>query len=321
MGLFGELFREIASEIGTAIVDGFNEANEREEEKKSRIAELEEICNRSSLDDLRYVIENEDNPEFYTDEYKEIAQKNISSRKTLVMQAKNGNLKQILTEYADEELLQQYINLRDNGESLFEKDAKVLFSAYYEELIKRPGAVRIYEEDLHDSYEEDDFDDLIKISNSREYTYDRFIKYEVKHEIEKRLRIVESINPEDLAEMDNADFMELYDTVRRDKTRWYFDDDVDELISYNSYFGKYRTEILRVFENEISEERQYLVEAFINEYCEEEIEEYNNYSNKKLKEIISWNIEDVNEENYYSAVDYDEIDKIIAAFILKKRIG
>ena len=61
--------------------------------------------------------------------------------------------------------------------------------------------------------------------------------------------------------------------------------------------------------------RKYLVKEFLSEYCEKELEEFSNYSNKKLSSIISFAETETND----AAFDYDLCDKLIAEVILSER--
>lgn len=323
MGLFGDLFREVASEIGTAIVDGFNEAAEREEEKKQRIAQYENFCNQSSMEDLRFIVHDEENPDYYTDEYKEVAKNTISARKMLAMQAKNGVLKQMVSspEFSNEALLEHYLRIRDYGEKMFEEDAKGLFSVYLSELMNRKDATAEYEEQLADYYSDSSLEDIEEVIYSKAFNYDCFMKNEAKRELEKRMAMVDSADQESIDEMDNDSFMEFYDIVRSDETQWFFDEDSGEVIEYNDYFGKYRAGMLAMCEKEIFGSRRYLIEDFLEDFCEDEVLEFSNYSNKKLKSILDWNKEDITVNNYYNAKEFDKISKFIATIILKKRLG
>ena len=88
---------------------------------------------------------------------------------------------------------------------------------------------------------------------------------------------------------------------------------------YNDYFGKYRAGMLAMCEKEIFGSRRYLIEDFLEDFCEDEVLEFSNYSNKKLKSILDWNKEDITVNNYYNAKEFDKISKFIATIILKEK--
>ena len=77
--------------------------------------------------------------------------------------------------------------------------------------------------------------------------------------------------------------------------------------------------MLQICENEFISNRGYLVSQFLSEYCEEEMEEYSNYSDKKLSNIlgvVTGSDSDISEEP-----QYDLCEKLIAKNILTQRGG
>ena len=75
-------------------------------------------------------------------------------------------------------------------------------------------------------------------------------------------------------------------------------------------------------EKELLTQRRHLAETFLHNYCEDEYEKYNNYSNKKLEYICSHKGIVLPQNHIVFEVEqYDMLDGVMADVILSERGG
>ncbi len=316
MGFFSDMLKMAASEVVNAVMEGVNEATNVQEEKERHLQELREQYSSVSYEilDSMSTYDKFDNDE-------------IALMKTL-MEERNQLAKTIIEspdeafqEFDDEDLVAFYEKLLRTEGGLFpDQYVKKLIRLFQNEVLSRPIAKRIHEQNNVDCFEDKDYDELETIVLGNSVFIDDVLKAEAINELECRNSIIESLEPDVIDELDNNEFMQIYSIVRSDKAKCTYEFTGTENIitgQHHSYFGEHQRRILKNCENEILTNRKYLIRKFLSEYCENEFEEYSNYSNKKLASIIEYAEAGCEEVAY----DYDLCDKLIAQSILSERGG
>ena len=312
MGFFSDMIKMAASEVVNAVMESVNENAIAQEEKELYIKQIKEkyagvsyelLVSQSSYDKL---------------EAEEIeAIKIIIEERNQLAKTICESPEEVLCDFDDEDLVAYYEKLIETKGDAFPEDyKKKVVKLFQNEVMSRPIAKRIYSQDKEEYFENYNYNDLQTIVLGNNIFYDEVLKEEAKNELERRNYIIQILESDAIDELDNNEFMQLYALVRADKTEplWVFDGTKNYIDgTYNKYFGEHRSKILKTCENEITTNRKFLISRFISEYCEEEIEEYSDYPNKKLSSLIS---QYQDEDN-----DYDLCDKLIAEIILSERGG
>lgn len=308
MGFFSDIIKMAASEVANAVMDGVNEAVAIQEEQAMYLEELEEKYKNIDYCTLTELLNEE---ELDIDDIS-IIKKVLNERDAFVKQICSSPSEETFCEFDDEELVAYYDRLiLSRGSAFSDKDAKTLTRLFQKELMSRPIAKRLYAESKEDYFSEFDYEEIETIVMGNSVFYDEILKYEAEKELSDRNEIIKCAEPDVIDELDNDEFMGIYALVRADGSK----------LEY-SYFGKYRDKMLSACEKELITNRKYLITKFISAYCEEELEMYANYSDKKLKLIIaSVDNNSDTEDLTTDDVQYDLCDKLIAKIILDERGG
>ena len=314
MGFLSDVFKAVASEVATAVMDSVNETVRAEEEKEIYIEEMRKKYAGMSYDSLADLSEYE---ELGAEEAEAI--NNLIEEREQYAKAICESPEEILSEFDDDDLVEYYISLLETrGNAFPEAYVKKVVKRFRDEVMSRKVAKSMYAKAKQDCFDNCRYDELKDIIWGNSAFYDDILKAEAKSEFEYRSALIEALSDENIEELDNDEFMELYALVRADKSKtdYFFDGQKNEIEgTYNEYFGEHRDMLLKNCENEILRNRKYLIKQFVSEYCEENVEEYYNYSSSKLTSIVSlFDNETKNEEN-----DYDLCDKLIAETILAER--
>lgn len=307
MGFFSDMLKMAASEVVNAVVDGINETAAAEEEKELRLAEFKKTYAGVSYATL-----------VSQSEYEGYDADEVAMLKTIIEERKQfaellcTSPAEVLQDFDDEDLVTYYSRLLETKASAVpEEYAKKVVRVFRDEVMSRKVAKRIYAQQQEDCFSETRYDELITIIEGNNVFYDEVLKRVAERELRDRNCIIEALSTDAIDDLENDEFMEMYALVRADKT----EKEVNTTGTYNRYFGKSRKQILTNCEREIFTNRKFLVKRFLSEYCEEEFENYLNYSNKKLSTIISL----ADEETTDVAYEYDLCDKLIAEAILAER--
>lgn len=325
MGLFGELFKAVASEVGNSIIESINEFAEQEEAKNSEIEKHKQTFARINLETLREYKKTCSEAERQAIEYV------FKEREQIVNEIKNDYNAFVESTYSlsDEELVKYYQKMCDNADSLFgSENREILIKAYQDALMKRPGAMAIYDSEKESEMEYLSYDNLVEITDSTDISDDKIKKQCARHELYSRTSDIErAIN--ETEHLSNSEFMEIFNRVRMDKGRLigktaFFSGYDDDVKCCWRYYGESRKTMHKCLENELMENREYILNEFIELYCENEVKEYLNMSTKDLKEI-AYNLANKNEEeiqyNSFNGeiIEYDFISVAIILTILKSR--
>ena len=324
MGLFGDLFMAVASEIGNSFLEGLNDTNEQKEIENPEIERLKETYYRTSLEDLKSFMED-------CSDIEKVAFESIINERNILINYIRNNYQDFLmsaSEIPVESLVELYKKVQADADSLYgEGKGDIIFNAYKDVLMRSPRAKAIYKTDLDNEFKDLSYDDLIKISNSKDIHDDELRKAAADEELCSRDADIYTVLNE-LDEISNDEFMEIYDRVRKDKgyvlnSETSINYKEDEVEFYWRHYGEKREDMLACFEDEI-EDRQYLLNDFINDYCEDEVEEYLNKSTKELKNIVC-QANDMDDDEYTydtfsgEIFECDKITKVIISAILTNR--
>ena len=347
MGFWGELVKAVATEIGGNIIDSINEANEQLRLPKSELEEVNSFYSKISLSELEWTLENgqEENTDEWImphniDQEKAIIKNIIEERKQLIHELKN-NYNTYFPAFAEwmDELINEkdypaaaaevYEKMRESACDLYgEDDCAIVIMLFFDLMKRYPAAKQKYECDLKDEMDSTPYSLLEDIITSTDAADDPVRKKYAKIELEYRNGIINRVINE-IEYLDNDEFMELYDSVRKDKCSipddYLFDDEHEADISEFSWwnYGEYTNEMRACFERELGN-RKYLIRDFIDSYCEEEFEEFLNTSTRELKDTL-YQIENTEEDEFlFYEYDcylfaYDAISAIMINAILKKR--
>lgn len=328
MGFFGDILKMAASEVANTVIDGVNEAIMAQEEQDRYREEFIEQLRKEDYDTLLEYIQD---PEDIDNDLIEAIKNILIERDKLVKKLHNISHEEAFSEFDDQALVYYYEKLLVNQGALYkEDDAEYVVCVFQKELMSRPTAKRIYAQSKEDYFENFSYDSIKAVVASNDIFDDEILKAEATKELEYRNDLINSIVSDEMDDLDNTDFMAIYDKVRKDKTiinygntQQYMQHETDSLeyTLYNNDFGEFRNIMLKICEHEISKKRKYLLEDFLNKYCEEEIELYYNYPDKKLKFILSFTELIVDNKTWMleHPEQYDLCDKIIADLILTKR--
>lgn len=316
MGFFSDMIKMAASEVVNAVVEGINESALEEERKAEHLEKFREMYAGTSYSVL-----------VSQSEYEGYEPDEIEALKSLIEERKQfaelicSSPADVFEAFDDEDLVKYYDRLIETKGSAFpDSYIKKVARAFQAEVMNRPIAKRMYMQEKEDCYDDCRYDKLKIIIEENNVFYNEVLKKEAEKELDYRNYIIEVLDSDSIEELENNEFMELYAIVRDDKNKTDYLCDENGFTtgiagSYNNYFGKFRNKILKNCERELCTNRKYLITKFISEYCEEEYEEYLNYSNKKLSSVISL----YGAETCDTSCDYDLCDKLIAESILSER--
>ena len=293
MGLFGELFNFALS----AVAEGL----EQQQKANEQVDFLKKLYARYPLDELKHMEEDISDPA-RTKAAKELLQQ----RADIVAQIKNDKaaaVKDYVTGFSqatDKDRIELYTSLSDNAGEMFGEENRILFlSCLREAFFSNPSWVGNLKRKLYRDYEKEDYKDLKQIVSDNEDQFDDVMKEVAKHELERRLDILEYVerieSGDTLEEMSNDSFLKYYFQVREDTVAvldeefsWEDDDDYEddeeeydddeyddeydddeyeeELVEddctiwvYHKFYGENQPRILRAFEKILFVERDYLI--------------------------------------------------------------
>lgn len=321
MGFFSDIIRMAASEVANAVMDGVNEVVASQEEQTQYLEELKAKYSTVAYSTLKEFVD-----ENVVEGAELTAIKNVlSERADFVNRVRSLPPEEAFCEFDDQNFVDYYNKLIETRGALFsEQDAKALVRQFQKELMARPIAKRMYAQSKEDYFDEFRYDELETVILGNDAFYDAILKAEAERELEYRNSIISLVKPDVIDDLDNDEFMQIYALVRSDEERV----DYDNLMSgsgstaYHQYFGEVRDQMLKICENEFITNRGFLIRQFILEYCEDELETYSNFSDKKLRHILESEGTDNNSDaETADAEQYDLCSKLIAKNILNERGG
>ncbi len=318
MGFFSDIIRMAASEVANAVMDGVNEVAAAQEERMQYMEELKERYSTVGYSSLKEFV---DERVVEADELTAI-QAVLAERADFVNQICSLPPEEAFCEFDDQEFVAFYDKLISSKGNLFsEKDAKTLVRKFQKELMSRPIAQRMYAQEKEDCFDDVSYEDLGTVILGNDVFYDAILKAEAERELEYRNSIIALVQPDVIDDLDNDEFMQIYAMVREDKEQITYIDTKNGSVCkpYHKYFGENRNVMLQICEDEFISNRGYLIQQFLSEYCEEEMEEYSNYSDKKLRNILG--VATGSDSDVSEAPQYDLCEKLIAKNILTQRGG
>ena len=316
MGFFSDIIRAATSEVINAVIDGVNETTRAEEEKEMYMDEIREKYTGIAYTTLIDLSDYEGLEANERDAIKILIEERKQYAKVIC-----DSPEEAVSTFDDEDLITYYRRLLETRGSAFpDSYAKKVVAVFQDELMSRTVAKRIYAQNVEDYFDNTRYDELKPIIDGNNIFYDEVLKKEAARELEYRNYIINALDINNIDDLENNEFMQMYALVRSDKeqTDYAFDESSSSnkiVGTYNNYFGEHRKKILDNCEREMITNRKYLIKTFLLEYCENECEEFSNYSNKKLSSIITLTKAESSDESY----NYDLCDGLIAESILSER--
>lgn len=140
--------------------------------------------------------------------------------------------------------------------------------------MSRPIAKRMYAQKIEDYFDKNAYYELEVIILGNDIHYDEILKDEAKREFEYRNELIKCVDEEEIDELNNDEFMQIYALLRADKSQVLYEKntvgmwDVSKSKSYYPYFGETRNKMLKACETELNLNRKFLINKFLLEYCE-----------------------------------------------------
>lgn len=328
MGLLGDLFKEVATEIGNAVMESVNEVfldnnnvEDYDDENDPQVDAYKESMNNVSLDTLYEMAINTDGN--YDPAMCSAAKQTISERKELansVFESPEDNMfADLLEDLDDRQFAKFYSEYMGKVESLYNQDANYVADFLKNKLNERRVAKGLYYELKKEECEGKDYPDLEEIITGKSVQYDQVYKKAAQEELDDRDEMINRALSEELCEMDNNDFLEILYLAKSDTLC--YSNIPGELFRKDGkyrYFGEYRNPVLHKCIQEFCKNRKFLHAQYIEEYCEDIFEDYSQKSTRYLENKFD-TIKKNMDNGILIGEDFDCIDFLILGVILKYR--
>lgn len=308
MGIFGDIFREVVSEIGNVVIEEISKEFNQNNYDEQRVQELKVSMDNYSLEEVRECTKSTDN------DMKEAAIRTLDFRTQFIEDIRengeNSDFGALINEYDDEDFIKIYMNFMEKAEKLYGENADVLIK-FLRHMMLMKGSVSRYAEIVSGYYADTDYLDLMRITKQVVKTVDTVLLEEAYREKWNREELVRIATSDEIKELEDVELMDLTNLARCDSLVYH-----DDGTYHYSYFGYDRDKVLHNCEKEISRCRKHLLKTFIEEYCDEEFRRYYSYSKERLQAIADW--KEGQECEYENGYDY--FDRLIAALMIEIKI-